>query len=259
MVNALIACRASQPTGGESPDLHGLASPLSFWEDPRPMNAQAATELDPARVQAAVFDLGGVLIDGGPREVAAMGARVGLQGTAWESVRHEVFGNEGAWAALERGELSFEEFLGQMRQRIVAAGGSVPPDERLAFLGGERPTDRRLLRQPLLGAVRSLRGQMRTALLTNNVREWRSGWRSALDLEDLFDVVVDSSEIGTRKPEPRIYEITRERLDVPHQHIFFIDDIGQNLKAARALGWQTFLFRDLATTLAVLETVRDSR
>jgi putative hydrolase of the HAD superfamily len=221
------------------------------------MPPQAAPEIDPRRVEAVVSDLGGVLIDGGPKDVARMARRVGLTGEVWEQVRRDVFGNEGAWAALERGELGFEAFLAQMRERVAAMGGDVPPDERLAFLGSERPASERLLRYEMLEAIRALRTRVRTALLTNNVREWRPGWQAALDLEGLFDVVVDSSEVGTRKPEPRIYEITRERLGVPHESILFIDDIGQNLKAARALGWQTFLFRDLDSTLAVLQTLRD--
>ena len=69
----------------------------------------------------------------------------------------------------------------------------------------------------------------------------------------LFDHVIDSSEVGARKPEPAIYEMTRERLGVAHGEIFFIDDIGQNLKAARAFGWQTYLFRDESEALATLE------
>ena len=71
----------------------------------------------------------------------------------------------------------------------------------------------------------------------------------------LFDVIIDSSEVGARKPEPRIYEITREKLGVAHDEIFFLDDIGQNLKAARALGWNTVLFTDTDEALAVLETL----
>jgi putative hydrolase of the HAD superfamily len=107
----------------------------------------------------------------------------------------------------------------------------------------------------MLDAVRALRAVMPTALLTNNVREWRSSWRNAMDVDALFDHVIDSSEVGARKPEPAIYELTRERLGVAHGEIFFIDDIGQNLKAARAFGWQTYLFRDEGEALATLENV----
>ena len=78
-----------------------------------------------------------------------------------------------------------------------------------------------------------------------------------MDVAALFDHVIDSSEVGARKPEAAIYEITRERLGVAHDAIFFIDDIGQNLKAARALGWQTYLFTDEGEALAMLARLRD--
>lgn len=71
--------------------------------------------------------------------------------------------------------------------------------------------------------------------------------------------MIDSSEVGSRKPEPRIYEITQARLGVDHDRILFIDDIGQNLKAARQLGWQTVLFEDVAGALAVIDSVLGAR
>jgi epoxide hydrolase-like predicted phosphatase len=112
------------------------------------------------------------------------------------------------------------------------------------------------LRHDMVEAVRGLHEVMPTALLTNNVREWRDGWHNVFDVDQLFDVVVDSSEVGARKPEPEIYHATRERLGVDHEAIFFIDDIGQNLKAARSLGWQTFLFDEPEAAVAVIEEIR---
>ncbi len=71
----------------------------------------------------------------------------------------------------------------------------------------------------------------------------------------LFDVVIDSSEVGTRKPEPAIYEITQARLGIPHDALFFVDDLGVNLKPARALGWQTLRYDDTARVLEVLDAL----
>jgi len=114
------------------------------------------------------------------------------------------------------------------------------------------------LRPNLLNAVARLRRIMPTALLTNNINEWRQGWQSVMDVDKLFTVTVDSSLVATRKPERRIYEITAERLGVSHDDIFFVDDIGQNLKAARALGWQTHLFDDETSALAEIETILEA-
>jgi epoxide hydrolase-like predicted phosphatase len=96
---------------------------------------------------------------------------------------------------------------------------------------------------------------MPTALLTNNIREWRDEWRTLIDVDALFDVVIDSCEVGTRKPETAIYEVTRERLGLPHDALFFLDDIGANLKVARALGWQTLRYDDTARVLEVLDAI----
>ena len=111
----------------------------------------------------------------------------------------------------------------------------------------------------MVEAVLRLREIIPTALLTNNVREWRSGWQSVLDVDALFDVVIDSSAEGTRKPEPRIYELTCERLSVDHSEIFFVDDIGQNLKAARALGWQTALFTEEDSVLKAIDAIVEAQ
>ncbi len=217
------------------------------------MATSAAVQIDTEGIQAAVFDFGGVLIEGGPAQVVAFGGLVGLDDEQWRPMRRELFGNDGIWAELERGEKTFAAFLGVLKAKIEEAGGSVSLDQAASFMGDPEPLARATrVRAEVVSAVRDIRRRMPTALLTNNIKEWRTGWQSILDIEDLFDVVVDSSVVGTRKPEPGIYELTRERLDVPHEAIFFLDDIGQNLKAARALGWQTLLYTETETVLPVL-------
>lgn len=211
---------------------------------------------DPSEIGAAVFDYGGVLIDGGPREVAAFGERAGIDAEAWRELRRTLFGNVGPWASLERGELDFDSFIDELAAVVNAAGGTVTREQALGFLGDPDPMAQKArLRADMLDRVEAIRGRVPTALLTNNVAEWRAGWRTLLDLDRLFDVVVDSSAVGTRKPESKIYEITRERLGVEHDAIFFLDDIGQNLKAARALGWKTVLFTQTDEILPVLDAI----
>jgi putative hydrolase of the HAD superfamily len=215
---------------------------------------------DPSKIRAAVFDYGGVLIEGGPKEVAAFGQRVGLTEDVWKPMRRQFFGNEGIWAELERGEVEFDQFVHSLRQAVLKAGGNITEEQARGFMGTTDPMGHRArLRPALLDAVRRLRRHMPTALLTNNVKEWRAGWVEVLEPDTLFDLVIDSSEVGARKPEPAIYEITREKLGVAHDEIFFIDDIGQNLKAARALGWNTVLFDDPDEAVAVLEAILDAQ
>ncbi|MFQ5353098.1 MAG: HAD-IA family hydrolase [Candidatus Binatia bacterium] len=213
--------------------------------------------LQPSRIKASVFDLGGVLLEGGgPAAVRAFGHRTGLAPEKWESLRREIFGNSGAWAALERGEISYRGFIGILQEGVSAAGGVITAELAESFLGDPKPMGNgSVLRPELVGAIRRLKARMPTALLTNNVAEWRQDWTSIPELDGLFDVVVDSSEVGARKPEPRIYEITRERLRLPHDALFLVDDIGQNLKSARSLGWQTLLYQDPNEVLSIIETI----
>jgi epoxide hydrolase-like predicted phosphatase len=104
--------------------------------------------------------------------------------------------------------------------------------------------------------MRELRGRgLRMALLTNNVREWEPLWRSMIPaIDDIFEVIVDSGFVGMRKPDPRIYELTLERLgDVRAEECVFVDDIDVNCEAARALGMRPVHFVDAEQAIAEVE------
>jgi putative hydrolase of the HAD superfamily len=103
-------------------------------------------------------------------------------------------------------------------------------------------------------ALRRDRG-LRFALCTNNVREWEPLWRPKLPIDELFDVVVDSAFVGTRKPEPEIYAITLERLGLPAGACAFIDDLEANVAAARHAGMQGIVFRGTAQAIAELTSL----
>jgi len=217
-------------------------------------------DIDPSRVQAAVFDLGGVFLAGGVESVRGFGVRHGLTPDTWDSIRGELFHEAGIWSACERGEVTLERFVARLREMVNEAGGYVSRGDAENFMGAmnDREAGQRL-RQEIVAAAARVHAVMPTALLTNNILEWREGWRGLIDLAALFDVVIDSSEVGIRKPEPAIYELTREKLDLPHEAIFFLDDLGVNLKPARALGWQTLRYDETARVLAVLDALAGSR
>ena len=96
----------------------------------------------------------------------------------------------------------------------------------------------------------------RTALLTNNVREWEPIWRSKLpEVDELFEVVVDSAFVGMRKPDPAIYELTLERLGgVEASDCVFVDDLEVNCEAARALGMTAVRFVDAEQAIPEIES-----
>jgi epoxide hydrolase-like predicted phosphatase len=137
---------------------------------------------------------------------------------------------------LERGEISAEEF----RARIEPHLGDGFDLARLAALYFERMRTNRAM----IEFVREVRGRgLRTALLTNNVREWEPVWRAKLpEIDELFEVVVDSAFVGMRKPDPAIYELTLERLGVAAEECVFVDDLEPNCEAARALGMAAVRF-----------------
>ncbi len=154
---------------------------------------------------------------------------------------------------LERGECSEPEFLAALGAalseelgRTVDMGGFAE-----AYFAGLDPNGELL---EWLGRARSERG-LRLALLTNNVREWEPRWRAMLPVDELFETVVDSAFVGMRKPDPRIYELTLERLGLPAEACAFLDDLEPNVVAARALGLHAVLFRDTAQAIGELEAL----
>ncbi len=97
----------------------------------------------------------------------------------------------------------------------------------------------------------------RAALLTNNVKEWEPLWRSMLPVDELFETVVDSAFVGCRKPDPRIYEITLTRVELPPEACVFIDDMEINCEAAEELGMKTIHFRETAQVKAEVHELLD--
>jgi epoxide hydrolase-like predicted phosphatase len=141
------------------------------------------------------------------------------------------------WHRLERGEIP----LRQARDAILDLGRSQHDLEVDIYrFFNDMPRDGGI-RQQLVERVRHLRRDgYSTALLTNNIREFGQAWRAMLPVEELFDLVVDSSEEGVRKPDHAIFRLTLERLGgVPPRRALFLDDFEGNLIAAEAVGMQT--------------------
>ena len=139
--------------------------------------------------------------------------------------------------ALERGEITESDFWGRV-QRQVGHGFDLARLRELFF-------ERLRPNTPMIDFVRELRaGGIRAALLTNNVREWQPLWRGKLpEVDELFEVIVDSAFVGLRKPDPAIYTLTLERLgDVAAERCVFVDDIDVNCATARDLGMTAVRF-----------------
>lgn len=155
-----------------------------------------------------------------------------------------------AWAQLERSELTPDEFDAVFSDESHALGHRVPGRDVLARLMGD-------VRPEMVAALDAVRAAgYKTACLTNNVVS--DDRRPDLDaVMARFDVVVESSKVGVRKPEPRFYEIACDLLGVEPTSCVFLDDLGINLKPAKAMGMATIKVVDPVSALAELASLID--
>ena len=113
----------------------------------------------------------------------------------------------------------------------------------------------------MIDRTRQLRADgYRTALVTNNIVEFREFWRPMIPLDDLFDVVIDSSEVGVRKPDPRIFALALEQLGgIEASRSVFLDDYPGNVEAARRFGMHGIVVdTDPSGALAELDRLLES-
>ena len=210
------------------------------------------------RVDAVLFDFGGVFTDSPFEAVDGLGAELGARPG---QLREIMFGpydrdTDHPWHALERGEIS----LSEARERIVrlAAGEGIefdPIDALRRMSGGHGA------REQVVACVAELRADgYRTAIVTNNVLEFRPAWTRLIPVGELFDLVIDSSEVGVRKPDRAIYDLTLERLgNIPHERSVFLDDYPANVEAARSLGMKGVVVGpDPGPALAELAAILDA-
>jgi putative hydrolase of the HAD superfamily len=157
-----------------------------------------------------------------------------------------------AWACFERGELDRAAFVLRFEEEARRAGGRLDALEVLTSLGGA-------IRPEMAEAVRRCHSTMKTALLTNNFiaeGEARSEFGGLLES---FDVIIESSTSGLRKPDPRVYQVACEQLEIKPSEAVFLDDLGVNLKPARAMGMTTIKVLSVDQALADLEAVTGLR
>jgi len=201
-------------------------------------------------IEAVLWDVGGVIVSSPFEAFAAYERRLGLPEGFIRGL-NATDGDRNAWAKLERGEVDREEFAILFEAEARAKGGKLSAAAVLEALEGH-------VRPEMVEAIRRCRERMKTACLTNNLAP---DPRKALDHDrlkhvmEMFDVVVESSKAGCRKPERRFYEIACEGLGVGPEACVFLDDLGINLKPARAMGMTTIKVLSPDQALADLESV----
>ncbi len=206
-------------------------------------------------IKAVLWDFGGVILTS---PFAAFRRYEDENGLPRDFIRGLNARNpdDNAWARLERSEVDIDGFCALFEAESRAAGHAVSGADVLKLLAGE-------VRPEMVAALRAVAPAYKTACLTNNARlgdgpgmaRTPAKARAIAEIMTIFDAVIESSAVGVRKPEPRFYEIACERLDIRPAEAVFLDDLGINLKPARAMGMQTIKVGEPAQAIADLEAV----
>ncbi len=204
------------------------------------------------RLEAVISDFGGVLTSPLLDSFAAFQEASGIAFEQLGNAMGALWEQHGAnpLFELETGRITEARFLQLMSEQLsrqlerpVTLDGFA--EQYLAHL---QPNER------MIEYMRELRDRgYRLAICTNNVREWERLWRAKLPVDEIFEVVVDSAFVGTRKPERRIYELTLERLGVAPHAALMVDDLELNCDAARALGMEAIWFHSNEQAISEIE------
>ena len=213
-----------------------------FKWTPGAHTAVVTSPVDSRSYDAVIFDVGGVLTVNPFAMMAKLAQGHGIEPRTFVAIAVGAgsYGDgDHPWHIFERGEITLDEYNSAIaalaRQHGLDGFPPLPPAEFMAQAMALRPE--------MIDAVDTVRARgLRTAILTNNVSAWNS-WRRFIPTEK-FEVVIDSSDVGMRKPEARIYRLAVERLGVSVDRCIFLDDLAANCAAAQALGMHAILVDD---------------
>ncbi|HZJ29076.1 MAG TPA: HAD family phosphatase [Solirubrobacterales bacterium] len=196
-------------------------------------------------MKAVISDFGGVLTTPLAGAFEALHEETGVSLESLGGAMHAITERDGAHPLfeLECGRITEAEFAGRVAAELTEADGSRPDLSSFGeiFFRSLAPN------QAMIELMREIGGTgRRMALLTNNVREWQPRWRAMAPIDEIFELVVDSAFVDCRKPEPEIYRITLDRLDLDPADCLFIDDVGINCKGATEAGMHAVHFQDNA-------------
>ena len=184
-------------------------------------------------IEAVLFDFGGVILSSPFEAFAEYEAEIGLPPDTIRKI-NSTNPDTNAWAKFERREVDPQEFARLFEEEALLLGHELDAQRILEGLHGT-------VRPAMVEALSNCASKFKTAMLTNNITPMGE---QDLDEEvekvvEIFDILVESSIEGCRKPEERFYEIACERLNVEPERCVFLDDLGINLKPARAMGMTT--------------------
>ena len=193
-------------------------------------------------IKAVIFDVGGVLMRTENREPrATLGLRFGK---TYEEMDKIIFGKSGYHASL--GEVTAHEHW-QSVMRVLDLPDSEIDDIYTQFFGGDE------VDYALIDYIRSLRPRYTTAILSNAWDDLRQILVEKWQIDDAFDEIFISAEMGIAKPDPKIYKMVIEKLGIAPEEMVFVDDLSRNIEAARKLGMHAIHFQKRDEVIAELQ------
>jgi putative hydrolase of the HAD superfamily len=200
------------------------------------------------RVRAVLWDFGGVILSSPFEAFTAYERQRGLPEGFLRRL-NATNPDTNAWARLERSEVDLEGFAELYEAEAAEAGHRIDAGAVLALLSGE-------VRPAMVQALRRIKEEgLAQACLTNNVAGTEAVRPDVAEVMGLFDAVLESSKLGVRKPDPAFYDLALDTVGVAPTEAVFLDDLGINLKPARALGIRTIKVVDPDVALAELRDV----
>ena len=203
--------------------------------------------------KAVLWDFGGVITSSPFEAFNRYEAENGLPEDFLRSI-NATDPETNAWARLESSQISVDEFDELFAREAEARGHRVMGKEVLDLLSGD-------VRPEMVSALGIIKQNHRIGCITNNVNTGQGpGMAKTSDkasqvaeIMAMFDVVIESSKVGIRKPDPKIYQMTCEQISIAPEETIYLDDLGINLKPARALGMATIKVLNANQALADLE------
>ena len=203
-------------------------------------------------IEAVIWDFGGVFTTSPFEAFARYESERGIPvGTIRKinSTNHE----HNAWAQFEQSKVDIDGFDRLFAAEAAELGHHIPGKDVLPLLAGD-------FRPDVIEALRRVKAaNLKTGCITNNMPHNAAGGTAAgrslyaREIMELFDVVIESAKIGIRKPNPKIYELMCEQLGVTPPACVFLDDLGGNLKPAKAMGMTTIKVETGPQAIAELE------
>lgn len=189
---------------------------------------------------AVLFDFSGVMVSSAFDALARLGADTQREQTLALLLGPYHEDTDHPWHRVERGELAIEGWVTEVSKTAESEGIEIDWSVMGSLLGDLEP-------YPQMEAeARRLRAEgYRVGLVTNNVKEGSGAWRALLPIDELFEVVIDSSAVGVRKPDPRIFHLALEQLGgIAPERAVFLDDAPGNIAGAEAAGLRAILVGD---------------